>query len=51
VPVDFCGLDLNLDREDLRRQGLKDRWLYGYGMDLDGRQRELDWVGSVEIKS
>lgn len=51
VPVDFCGLDLNLDRETLAGQGLKDRWLYGYGMDLDGRQRDLDHIGSVDIKA
>lgn len=50
VPLDFCGLDLNLDARSLEQQGLRDRWLYGYGMDLDGRQRDLDWVGSVEIK-
>lgn len=51
VPVDFCGLDLDLDREVLAGQGLKDRWLYGYGMDLDGRQRDLDHIGSIDIKS
>jgi hypoxanthine phosphoribosyltransferase len=51
VGLDFCGLDLNLDSKSLTQQGLKDRWLYGYGMDLDGRQRDLDWVGSIEIKS
>ena len=50
VPLDFCGLDLGLSREALAREGLKDRWLYGYGMDLDGRQRDLAWIGSVGIK-
>ncbi len=48
-PVDFCGFDLNLDRETLSRKGLKDYWLFGYGMDLDGKQRELDSIGWMEI--
>lgn len=51
VPLDFCGLDLDLDRDVLARQGLKDRWLYGYGMDLDGTQRDLDHVGWIDIKA
>ncbi|HVZ79500.1 MAG TPA: phosphoribosyltransferase family protein [bacterium] len=50
VDLDFCGLDLGWDRAALAREGLKDRWLYGYGMDLDGRQRDLDWVGAIGIE-
>jgi hypoxanthine phosphoribosyltransferase len=49
-PVDFCGFELDLNREDLARKGLKDYWLYGYGMDLEGKMRELDHIGWVEIK-
>jgi hypoxanthine phosphoribosyltransferase len=49
-PVDFCGFDLNLNRKDLTAKGLKDYWLFGYGMDLDGKQRELDEIGWVEIR-
>ena len=49
-PVDFCGFDLNLSREALARKGLKDYWLFGYGMDLDGRQRELEHIGWMEIR-
>jgi hypoxanthine phosphoribosyltransferase len=49
-PVDFCGFDLNLDREVLGQKGLKDYWLFGYGMDLDGQQREWDAIGWVEIR-
>lgn len=49
--VDYCGFDLELDRADLARKGLKDVWLFGYGMDLDGRHRDLDHIGWVEIKT
>jgi hypoxanthine phosphoribosyltransferase len=47
--ADFCAVDLAWDRRELTRQGLKDRWLFGYGMDLDGQYRELDIVGTVNI--
>ncbi len=50
VPVDFRGLELGLRREDLAAKGLKDYWLYGYGMDLDGKFRDLDYVAWVEIR-
>jgi hypoxanthine phosphoribosyltransferase len=43
-PVDFLGFDLNLDPQTLAQKGFKDCWLYGYGMDLDGQQRELKRV-------
>lgn len=49
-PVDFVGFDLNLDHSTLSQKGLKDYWLFGYGMDLDGQYRELDYVGWVEIR-
>ncbi len=49
-PVDFLGFDLNLDRSVLALKGLEDYWLFGYGMDLDGRYRELDYIGWVEMK-
>ena len=48
-PVDFCGFDLNLDRGALAQKGLKDYWLFGYGMDLKGEKRELEEIGWVEI--
>jgi hypoxanthine phosphoribosyltransferase len=50
LSVDFCGLELNLRREQLTAKGLKDYWLYGYGMDLDGKHRELDYVAGVEVR-
>jgi hypoxanthine phosphoribosyltransferase len=49
-PADFCGFDLGLDRRALARQGLKDRWLFGYGMDLEGRHRELDYIGWTPVR-
>ena len=36
VPLDWVGFDV------------ADGWLVGFGMDLDGRLRELDWLGVVE---
>lgn len=50
VPVDYCGFHLDLNREALAAQGLKDYWLFGYGMDLDGKFREMDQVAWVEIR-
>jgi hypoxanthine-guanine phosphoribosyltransferase len=47
--VDFCGLELGLRHEDLAAKGLRDYWLYGYGMDLDGKFRDLNYVAWVEI--
>ncbi|SRR5579871_3148452 len=49
-PVDFLGFDLSLEHAVLARKGLKDYWLFGYGMDLDGQQRKLDYVGWIEIR-
>lgn len=49
-PVDFYGFDLELTPEGLKREGLRDKWLFGYGMDLDGRQRDLDYIGWVEVR-
>ncbi|HET9869009.1 MAG TPA: hypothetical protein VFR02_00735, partial [bacterium] len=48
---DFFGLALDLDPETLAARGLKDLWLFGYGMDLDGRHRELDHIAALEIKA
>jgi hypoxanthine phosphoribosyltransferase len=50
IPVDFWGLDLGLRQEALQVKGLKDYWLYGYGMDLNGEHRDLDYVAWVEVK-
>ena len=45
IQPDFCGFELRLDPKELSAKGLKDYWLYGYGMDLDGSQRDLDHIG------
>jgi hypoxanthine phosphoribosyltransferase len=49
-PVDLCGFDLRLDRGAMARQGIKDYWLYGYGMDEDGKSRDLDHIGWLEVR-
>ncbi len=49
-PVDFYGFDLGWSKENLAERGLKDCWLYGYGMDLNGHQRDLRHIGQLEIK-
>lgn len=36
VALDWVGFDV------------ADGWIVGYGMDLDGKLRELDWIGVVE---
>jgi hypoxanthine phosphoribosyltransferase len=33
VPLDYVGFSVERG------------WVVGYGMDLDGRYRELDWIG------
>jgi hypoxanthine-guanine phosphoribosyltransferase len=48
-PVDFLGFDLNWDHQTLAQKGFKDCWLYGYGMDLDGQQRNLSRIEGVYI--
>lgn len=48
-PVDFLGFDLNWHRRVLAQKGFKDCWLYGYGMDLDGQQRDLRQIEGVYI--
>ncbi len=50
VRADFRGLQLGLRREDLAAKGLRDYWLYGYGMDLDGKFRDLNYVAWVEVR-
>ncbi len=50
VVPDYIGTDLRLDRFQLREQGIKDYWLFGYGMDLDGQYREIEHIGWVAKK-
>lgn len=47
--ADFVGIEMGLDRATLAKRGLKDLWLYGYGMDLDGQNRELTEIRAKEI--
>ncbi len=48
-PVDFCGLELNWDHQTLAKRGLKDCWLFGYGMDNDGQYRDLRHIEGLDI--
>ncbi|HXL73826.1 MAG TPA: phosphoribosyltransferase family protein [bacterium] len=48
-PVDFLGFDLNWNHQALAQKGYKDCWLYGYGMDLDGKYRDLHQVEGVYL--
>ncbi len=47
--ADFCALDLGLTPEDLQAKGLRDLWVYGYGMDLNGHYREEPAIWGMEI--
>lgn len=49
-PVDFCGIELGLNHKKLAQKGIKDYWLFGYGMDLNGKHRKLDKIGWIEIR-
>lgn len=48
--ADLAALDLGLTPEHLRLKGLKDLWVYGYGMDWNGLHREDPAIGALEIK-
>jgi hypoxanthine phosphoribosyltransferase len=49
-PLDFCAIKLGLDHKALAKKGIKDHWLYGYGMDLDGKHRGLKEIRRIEIR-
>lgn len=48
--ADFTGLDLALEKDKLKQKGVKDYWLFGFGMDINGSYRELDYVGWIARK-
>ncbi|SRR5665213_153665 len=48
-PVDFLGFDLNWNHRALAQEGFRDCWLFGYGMDLDGKYRDLRRVEGVYL--
>ena len=47
--ADIVGFDLGYDIQELAKIGVKDYWLFGYGMDLNGEFRELDEVRALII--
>lgn len=49
IKADFVGLNMGLLRKDFpMKNGVTDYWLFGYGMDLNGQFRDLDFIGWVE---
>jgi hypoxanthine phosphoribosyltransferase len=48
--ADFVGLDLALKKDKLRENEISDYWLFGFGMDIDGAYREIDYIGWVAQK-
>lgn len=49
--ADFIGFDLALDKQVMASAGINDYWLFGYGMDIDGHYRDLDYIGWIEVKN
>jgi len=50
IMADYIGLNLGLDKAVLKEKGIKDYWLFGYGMDLDGQYRDIEYIGWIEKK-
>lgn len=48
--VDFIGFDLHLSKENMKENDVSDYWLFGYGMDINGYYRNLDYIGWLEKK-
>lgn len=46
--ADFVGLNLGLHKDKLAKTGIKDYWLFGYGMDLNGQYRDIEHIGWVK---
>lgn len=47
--VDYLGMNLALDSSKMRKNNIKDYWLFGYGMDYNGQYREIDHLGWIPI--
>ena len=50
IEPDFIGFNLDLDRRKLKKCGLSDCWLFGYGFDYYGHYREMEHIGWVEME-
>ena len=50
IKADFIGINLGLMKSKLKEMGIKDYWLFGYGMDLDGEYRDIEHIGWIEKK-
>ena len=47
--ADIVGLDLKYSNKKFQKDNIKDYWLYGYGMDLEGKYRDLDEVRAFVV--
>jgi len=48
VNADFIGLNLGLKKDELEKNGIKDYWLFGFGMDLNGQYRDIEHIGWIK---
>jgi hypoxanthine-guanine phosphoribosyltransferase len=51
INANFVGLNLSLNRQDLITKKIKDYWLFGFGMDIEGEYREIEHIGWIEQKA
>ncbi|VAY86292.1 Hypoxanthine-guanine phosphoribosyltransferase [hydrothermal vent metagenome] len=47
--ANILGYDLCYVKDELKNNGIKDYWLFGYGMDLDEKYRELEAIKALQI--
>ncbi len=48
--ADFVCFDLALDKRRMKKEGIKDLWVFGFGMDLNGRFRDSEDIWWVPVK-
>jgi hypoxanthine-guanine phosphoribosyltransferase len=44
---DIVGVNMKLHKTDMKKKGIEDYWLYGFGMDLDGEKRDLKEIRAI----
>jgi hypoxanthine phosphoribosyltransferase len=47
--ADIIGHNFEYEKDKLEKIGIKDYWLFGYGMDLDKKYRDLEEIKAVVI--
>lgn len=48
--VDFLGYNFGFSLEYYKERNIKDIWFFGYGMDLDGYFRNIDYIKGLYIQ-